>query len=197
VRAIEQGEAAMTFSELLLAAALLSGTAPAELSEQSSLREQFPTLRLALTSLALEWEILDPRETRYVLAREEDLYNDLRMLQRRYQELADAPWLSDASRFPDRAVINELLAFNRAYRNYVESRQPMETVQGSQLRVVQREIEYLYQVWDTVRDARCDYYYVTVRRQALKKLRELIGEEAYYRGELPPHVPLWRFQEID
>lgn len=187
----------MTFSELLLAAALLSGSGPDSLYDPAGLRSQFPVLRFALMGLALEWEILDARETRYVLAREEDLLSDLRMLQRRYQELCDAPYLADAVRLPDRNVVNELLAFNRAFRNYVESRQPMETVQGSQLRAVQREVEYLYQVWDTVRDARCDYYYVTVRRQALKRLRELIGEEAYYRGELPPHVPLWRFHEID
>ncbi len=187
----------MTFTDLLIAAALLTGSGPAELHEPTYLRQQFPVLRFALMGLALDWEILDPRETRYVLAREEDIASDLRMLQRRFQELSDAPCLSDALRLPDRAVVNELLAFNRAYRNYVESRQPMETVLGSQLRAVQREVEYLYQVWDTVRDARCDYYYVTVRRQALKRLRELIGEDAYYRGELPPHVPLWRFQEID
>jgi len=187
----------MTFSELLLAAALLSGAGPAELQDQAALRAEFPTLRYSLITLSLEWEILDARETRYVLAREEDAASDIRMLQRRFQELSDAPYLSDAVRFPDRAVVNELLAFNRAYRNYVETRQPMETVQGSQLRAVQREIEYLYQVWDTVRDARCDYYYVTVRRQALKRLRELVGDDAYYRGELPPHVPLWRFQVID
>lgn len=186
----------MTFSELLLAAALLAGSGPSELQDQATLRDQFPTLRFALMSLALDWEILDARETRYVLAREEDAASDLRMLQRRYQELNDAPYLADATRFPDRAVVNELLAFNRAYRNYVETRQPMETTQGSQLRAVQREVEYLYQVWDTVRDARCDYYYVTVRRQALKKLRDLVGENAYYDGDLPPHVPLWRFQEV-
>jgi hypothetical protein len=35
-----------------------------------------------------------------------------------------------------------------------------------------------------------------VRRQALKQLRTLIGAEAYYTGQLPPHVPLWRFEEI-
>jgi hypothetical protein len=60
-----------------------------------------------------------------------------------------------------------------------------------------QETEHLYQVWDTVRDARCDYYYVTVRRQALKKLRKMLGVDDYYFGKLPPPVPLWRFQEID
>jgi hypothetical protein len=36
---------------------------------------------------------------------------------------------------------------------------------------------------------------VTVRRQALKKLKEMIGDDAYTLGELPPYVPVWRFTE--
>jgi hypothetical protein len=38
---------------------------------------------------------------------------------------------------------------------------------------------------------------VTVRRQALKKLREMIGENAYYYGQMPPSVPVWRFREVE
>jgi hypothetical protein len=59
------------------------------------------------------------------------------------------------------------------------------------------ETDRLYQVWDAVRDARCDYYYVNVRRQALERLRELVGDEAYYSGDLPPCVPLWHFRPAD
>ena len=36
-----------------------------------------------------------------------------------------------------------------------------------------------------------------LRRGALKKLREAVGDEAYYSGHLPPHVPVWRFAQID
>ena len=40
------------------------------------------------------------------------------------------------------------------------------------VRSAMKETDRLYHVWDAVRDSRCDYYYVTVRRQALKKLKE-------------------------
>ena len=66
---------------------------------------------------------------------------------------------------------------------------------AARLRVALQETDRLYQVWDKVRDARCPYYYVTVRRQALKQLRELVGEDSYYSGNLPPCVPLWHFRE--
>ena len=53
-----------------------------------------------------------------------------------------------------------------------------------------------HQVWNTLRDARCSFYYVAVRRQALKQLRELVGEPAFYRAELPPPLPTWRLPRV-
>ena len=90
-----------------------------------------------------------------------------------------------------------MLAFNRAYRQHLDNRQAMELSNAWELHEMLVEADRLYQIWDLVRDTRCDYYYVTVRRQALKKLKELIGDQAYYSGCLPPHVPVWRFDRID
>jgi hypothetical protein len=180
--------------DYLLAAALL--TAPAE-SDAAFRPETFSTVGPAIQKLALKWEILDPREVRYVLTRPEDFAADLRLLQRRYHDLANAPPLHDCLRFPDRATVSEMLAFNRAYRQNMDTRQAVELVHWWQFREAVQEADRLYQIWDTVRDARCEYYYVTVRRHALKKLRETLGDESYYAGKLPPHVPVWRFQRID
>jgi hypothetical protein len=181
--------------EYLLAVALL--TVPPEAAQPAPGTTLDPLLRLTLQGLAVQWEILDPREVRYILARHEDMASDLSLLRRRYQDLANAPALHDCLRFPDRATVNDLLGFNRAYRQHVDVRQPVELAHWWGLRAALQETDQLYQIWDTVRDARCEYYYVTVRRQALKRLREMIGEEAYYSGNLPPCVPLWRFQQMD
>ena len=178
-----------------LAAALL--TTPPEVPDPPPDVQDWPAVQEAIQSLAVEWEILDPREVRYVMARIEDWENDIALLRRRYQELKDAPKLSDAQRFPDRNTVAELLAFNRAYRRHLDSRQPLEQDRGHGLRTALKETDYLYQVWDSVRDARCEYYYITVRRQALKRLRQMVGPEAYNTAELPPYVPLWRFQEMN
>ena len=120
----------------------------------------------------------------------------MKLLRCRFQDLLDAPNLQDCHRFPDRATINDWLSFNRSYRQHIDARQGTELAHAWELRETLQETDRLYQVWDTVRDARCDYYYVTVRRQALKKLREMVGDEAFYGGSLPPYVPLWRFQQI-
>jgi hypothetical protein len=181
--------------EYLLALALI--TVPAESPTPTTATELSPLVRLTLQGLAVQWEILDPREVRYILARPEDFASDLTLLRRRFHDLADAPALEDCLRFPDRATVNDLLGFNRAYRQHVDVRQPVELAHWWGLRAALQETDQLYQIWDTVRDARCEYYYVTVRRQALKRLRDMIGAEAYYSGNLPPCVPLWRFQQID
>jgi len=183
----------MTSWAFALAAALL--TTPPEVPDPPPDVQDWPAVQAAIQSLAVKWEILDPREVRYVMARREDWENDIALLRRRYQELKDAPKLCDAQRFPDRNTVNDLLAFNRAYRRHVDARQALEQDRGPRLRAALKETDYLYQVWDSVRDARCEYYYITVRRQALRRLREMIGPEAYDSATLPPYVPLWRFQE--
>ena len=176
----------------IVALALL--TAPPEGGPDAKALEGYQWARPALQAVAVQLEILDPREVRYILARGEDFAADLNLLQRRYRELADAPPLGDSLRFPDRESVNEMLSFNRAYRQHIDIRQSVELAHWWEHQATLQETEQLYQIWDTVRDARCEYYYVTVRRQALKRLRELLGQDDYYTGQLPPYVPVWRFR---
>lgn len=178
-----------------LAVALL--TAPPEVPDPPPTAEDWPAIQQAMQSLSVEWEILDPREVHFVMARAEDWSNDMAMLRRRYQELKDAPKICDALRFPDRNTVHELLAFNRAYRRNLDARQALEQDRCHTLRTALKETDYLYQVWDSVADARCEYYYIAVRRQALKRLRQMVGPEAYNTADLPPYVPLWRFQVMN
>ncbi len=184
----------MSAADLMLAAILL--TTPAGVAENAPSEDRWPAIRDAVHHTAMKWEILDPRETRYILARPEDFSADLNLLRRRYADLTDAPLVGDGGRFPDRAAVNELIRFNRAYRKHLDHRHELEFDRTESLRAVMRETDRLYQVWDAVRDARCEFYYVTVRRQALKKLKEMVGEDDYFAGVLPPNVPTWRFNEL-
>jgi hypothetical protein len=179
----------------LMALALLS--APPDGPEATAPAEDAAHLRATMQEVAVQWEILDAREVRYILARPEDFGADLALMRRRFHDLLDAPPLADGLRFPDRNTVNEFLALNRTYRQHVDVRQPVELAHWWELRAALQETDQLYQIWDMVRDARCEYYYVTVRRQALKRLRELLGEEAYYSAKLPPSVPVWRFQKVN
>jgi len=184
----------MSAGDLMLAAVLL--TTPAGVPEPTPAVEQWNNVRDAVHKVAVDWEILDQRETRYIMSRPDDYSADLNLLRRRYQELKDAPRVADSFRFPDRTAVNDLVRFNRAFRKHLDQRHELETDRSEELRLVMRETDRLYQVWDAVRDARCEFYYVTVRRQALKKLKDMLGDESYTAGTLPPNVPTWRFNEL-
>ena len=149
--------------------------------------------------VALQLELLDPREDRWVFANPADFYSDLLLIRQRYKDLQDAPPSCDSLRFPGPDLCEELKGLNRQYRVYLEDRLSLfgETQAGEWIQGAIGETDYLYSVWSEVRDTQVDYFYLTVRRKALKTLRELIGPVAYYGGFLPPHVPVWRFRRID
>jgi hypothetical protein len=179
--------------EFIVATALL--TAPPETTQFMADGQWLVPLRGAVIQAALGGEILDRREERFTLVKEDSMRADLAMLQSRFQEFLNAPFLEECRRFPERSLVCDFLAFNRAYRTDLCSRMLIDPVHAEDLRNAILETDQLYRVWDAVRDSRCEYYYITVRRQALNLLREVIGNEAFYSGQLPPHVPIWRFAE--
>lgn len=184
----------MSPSDLILAAMLL--TAPIGTPEQVPPAERWQALQAAIHQTAIDWEILDPRETRYVLAKPEDFQEDLDFLRRRRNDLADAPFVGESDRLPSRQAVNDNIRFNRAYRKKLETRMQWEPDRASVIGEAIRETEKLYKIWDAIRDAKCDFHYITVRRLALKKLKDMVGPEIYLTGELPPYVPEWRFAVI-
>lgn len=178
--------------DTLLAILLLS--APEGQYEHPPAADDFPALRQSVHRVAIEWEILDPRETSYIFARPSDFVADLDLLRRRRADMADMPRLADAERLPERKVVNELVQFNRGYRKHVAGRLALELDRAEVLEATMVETDRLYKVWDAARDARCEFYYVTVRRHALARLRDLIGPEDFAAVRMPPNVPTWRFE---
>ncbi len=185
----------MAISEFILAAMLL--LSPLKITESENPIQDESNLSPFLQAISLNFEILDPREHQYILLRSSDFSSDLKLLQKRFNELYDAPLVFDSMRFPDRLVIQEMLGFNRVYRQHLNARVHLEPAFGADLHAIIKETDQLYQVWDYIRDSRCEYYYITVRRHALKKVLESLGTEAFYNGVYPPSVPTWRFAAID
>jgi hypothetical protein len=179
----------------LLALALLLG--PPGVTEVNLPAPLYKGVQPALQALAVQWEILDARELRYVLKDPDDFPFDLHLLHQRRQDLSDAPLLEDCSQLPQPSVIEELITFNKSYRIHLERSAATDPGRRDEWAAAIEETDCLYRVWDTIRCARSDYYYVKDRREALKRLREALGPDAYYSGYLPPSVPLWRLRKID
>jgi hypothetical protein len=175
-------------ADWVLALLLLTGPAPA-----NDIRsEMFKRLHVPMTALAIHLEVMDKRETRYILLRESDFNEDIRKLRSHITELRGAPFMKDASRFPDRKHLNDMLVLNRSFLAYVEQLHRIGLVDQAELAVVRQETNRLYEVWDCALDVQCQYYFVTVRRLCLRRLHTLLGENDYRQGKLPPPIPFWR-----
>lgn len=173
----------------MVAFALLSGDPTQPRDDLDKLRKAFPSLRQPMTTLALSMQILDPRECRFMLDKADEFDGDLVLLQRRERLLRAAPRLVDADRFPPRAEMNEPIVTNLTLQKQLAEKKPKDEGEATALRGQKADLDRRYRIWDAARDARCEYYYVTVRRQALMRLKDLIGEADFKAAKLPPAVP--------
>ena len=103
---------------------------------------------------------------------------------------------AELRRFPPHELVQEYLAFNRAYQAHLESRRLLAQHHAEEISAVLWETRLLYWTWDKLDDAWASCT-EAARWDALGDLRVLLGDDAYYSGRMPPPVPLWRFQEID
>lgn len=98
------------------------------------------------------------------------------------------------SRFVPREAAFEAIKFNRAYRLHLQGRQAMELHNFWEIQEALTETDYLFHCWDWLHAAqrgegREEPYW----RESFKRLKELIGDEAFNAGQMPPNVPLNRF----
>lgn len=135
--------------------------------------EDFPSLRECLVTLAVEWELLDPRETTHTFTQPADFLSDLDLMRRRYAELRDAPRVVECLRYPPRWYAEEMMALNREVKRYVETIANCYPAQAGECGIWLRSLDASYHYWDLVRDAQVDYYHTTVRRRALRLLKEM------------------------
>lgn len=185
----------MIGTEYFLALVLLTSPEPTSAHDPKGLTSSFAALKGPLLQWALVLEIVDQRETRYIFAAADQFVEDLRIVRGRYAKLRNTPRLEDIKRYPSRNTINEFIAFNRNYKQYLEEQMNIYGPRED-LRTAKKETDHLYHVWDSLRDARCEYYYVHIRRESIRRLIELVGEDEYFAGNIPPHIPTWRFEII-
>jgi hypothetical protein len=151
--------------------------------------------------VALGWQVLDERELRYVMHGGvaswswQEWRGDLKLLKERVRALEAAPRLEEVERLPRKEVIVAYLKLNRDVRQHWDSRKDLWSAWQWEMGEAVRECDELYRFWDTARDARCEFYYITVRRQALLDLERQLRTE--WGGRWPPPVPLWRLGRVE
>lgn len=114
-----------------------------------------------------------------------------------WNDLAGAPPASDRYRFPPSGECEAALRFNDSFRRKMgEERQRWADGVQPIFDITIAETEALRAPWDAIAWAQWGQRADWRRRLDLKKLRELIGDEDYEAGILPPVVPSWRFRTI-
>jgi hypothetical protein len=185
----------MTGADIAFAVALI--VAPMECPTPVIDEKEWPTVQAALWSVAIRWELMDPREVQFLLNRRDDFGIDLEIIRKRHRDLKGAPLIAEGEWLPSRELALQAKGFNYQFSENVQKRQQWETDRVDLYNAVLNETKHLYRVWDAVTDARCESFYITTRRNALRNLRNLIGPEAFAANKLPPYVPTWRYREID
>jgi hypothetical protein len=139
---------------------------------------------------AIKAEVMDNREVGVLFHINSERVLDTIVIAERIRSLDGAPCVSEGEWLPSREVLNDLLRFNRQYRASLDARWSVDLIHREDVQEMIDETDKLYRVLDAARDYRGEYYYVTGRRESLKKLKELLGDEMWYGHELPPCVPL-------
>lgn len=173
------------------ALAVVALTAPAGVADGH------PHLGPAVQQLACCWELLDPREQASRPMQRSSYAANLAWLRQRYLDLHDTPSLGDIYRLPPLRVVEEHLAFNRAFRKTLQQRACAHPP-GPARDLLHRhlnETDRRHRLWDLMRDAHVECYYLTARRRTLCQLRQALGPDAYDRCDWPTVVPLEAFTE--
>ena len=116
--------------------------------------------------------------------------------------LDDRPLLSDVGRFPNARAIRNAFESAEQYRWYLQARRNI-LLGCPVLQAAQVDAAWCQEAWRLLSVAEG---YTRMRlfpedgevlgRDALARLREHIGYVAYYAGQMPPPVPLWRFEML-
>lgn len=150
-----------------------------------------------LTGVAVQLEIWDRREAGRWHAEPAATIAYLRTW---HAILKDAPPLRYADRLPTCAAAEAAMQFNRDHQRWLNGELAAAAGRADpnyreELRDWAAENSRLADVWCDVRQATANDYY-SGRRGALQRLRDRLGDDAVLLGELPPCVPVWRFQTI-
>lgn len=146
----------------------------------------------ALKTISLHLEVVGPHENWA-----SDFRSELRYVRHYARTLQNAPRLVDTERLPPPCVATEFLRFNEAYQCHLANQQLMLAHRADDVGDALGEARQLHRIWDAVRRSSATNQAWAYRRRTLCQLREMVGEEAFANGKLPPCVPVWRFREID
>lgn len=149
-------------------------------------------------------EIIDIRESNglFYTFDAKNLITDTLIVYDRFVRLKDAPFIWTHFLFtihPD--TLANMISINRGHKNWLSETINLQTnwALRERLELQKADNEFLYDIYDALNDSKRNIYYIHIRRVALLKLKnrlDKIDKEMFWKGELPPNLPLWFFNPI-
>jgi DNA-directed RNA polymerase specialized sigma24 family protein len=119
-----------------------------------------------------------------------------RWARRHYWACLEAPSVYDMAVLPPRAAVQEQQRFSCGYREFLNKEWAICPWHRAAVEEALGDLDAIDKAWAIMEEIYRATWSAT-QREALKKLRNIVGPEAYYAGAWPPPVPLWRFSSRD
>jgi hypothetical protein len=156
--------------------------------------DQWPELRRCMADVAVDCGICERRE----VVRIDNVY-DLQefrsWIRQRAVDMADTPTLDEVQRWCvkyDKRTVWSCREVNRRFLDYCLGRSRLDLAHADYWEEVFRDAQGLHQAWFLM--CLCQYDSPHGRREALARLRDLLGPESYAEMDMPCPLPLWRFE---
>lgn len=152
--------------------------------------------RLAARAAAVRLGLIGPYEFVHWCEPEEydwGLLTGFPRLRALYADLADCPPLWEADRLPSSQWCDRVVADNRALAANLRGRIAWEPDRAAILEAVAAEADAHAGFWSLASDATWSGADVARRRTSLRAIRDMVGAEAFERGEWPDAAPFGRF----
>lgn len=137
----------------------------------------------SLRTASVNLEIHCLNESKYFSGDSNQIVKDLKIINERWWEVKDVPFLLACSAYPEFESIGEWLKLNRELKRLVKLKLIENPLRESELNQMLNELEYIYNAWDAVHDFLNINDSVINRRRHAKNIPFV----------LPPPIPTWRF----
>jgi hypothetical protein len=153
-------------------------------------------VRSELKGLSLHWQLLDAKYKDGWFRSRDDNPRELKIVRYRYCRLNGAPPAEYAVFFQiDWKEIQVGLEANADYLSHLSA---VESVYPNNPYIpkLREDALKLYQVWSMLTVVKSPQQEIDDVRFGLLRLRDLLGEDDFYQGRIPPSVPLRWYKEV-
>lgn len=178
---------------LILASMILTNPDPKAI-ESPCPSDRFQIMAPALRQVAIDLEILEPRDAQWYFNNTNDFVLDVGIIRDKWFKIKDAPLMWEAQRFRG-YNFDASIDFINATQTRFDKLRTLRLIDTNDYARVTDDLQYRLLMYHNARDATHTYYNISNRRESLLWLKNELTPEQWSRGELLPLLPEWLIHE--